>query len=594
MNTERMLMGMLKVVAISFMCALFVACGDDSTSVKTNENATTLNEETDSDSIVVYETYREFMNKAECSDSTSGNKARVNEFNTVFTCIVTFGLDPGTGWTLSSTEWYAKYDSYNDLKAFYPCKKSFVGNTAWVGDNLSEAVCIYDSLLDVWNWAVASLPIECDESRNGWIYVQNAESKEIERCMQDNRDGTWKWMLTYGTYEDFISSNPSCTHKLAYIIGKDAYSEAISSTNPNKLRYCGWTMIPDATYSSFEEFSAVEMCNEPNEGRGVSVKDVNENYICMPSMTGEKWEWIPAYNSLDELNQYNACNSEMQLGKRAYSIIDDAFYMCIQSWGWQPFFSRSDNVLVCRDSVDETVRKKYCAPNVRMFVFESKSNILYVNEDKEDEVNGVYSNYKCVDLMHTGSMSLQFDFAYWMYPTSYEKGASFMSDDRDRQLYRTVTIGSQTWMAEDLRYGNMDNYEITQRCADYRAFLAIALKGAMYTWKQSKNACPSGWHLPSKAEFETLIETAGGMESANMALRSTEGWQTNGLDSYGFSVKPYAKAGSENFSYYWTSTRVDYEFDQAFGMGIYDESGMRLNEVDIGSKFHVRCVKDAE
>ena len=214
--------------------------------------------------------------------------------------------------------------------------------------------------------------------------------------------------------------------------------------------------------------------------------------------------------------------------------------------------------------------------------------------DKEDEVNGGYSNYKCVDLMHTGSMGLQFDFAYWMYPTSYEKGASFMSDDRDRQLYRTVTIGSQTWMAEDLRYGNMDNYEITQRCADYRAFLAIALKGAMYTWKQSKNACPSGWHLPSKAEFETLIETAGGMESANMALRSTEGWQANGLDSYGFSVKPYAKAGSENFSYYWTSTRVDYEFDQAFGVGMYDESGMRLNEVDAGSKFHVRCVKDAE
>ena len=171
---------------------------------------------------------------------------------------------------------------------------------------------------------------------------------------------------------------------------------------------------------------------------------------------------------------------------------------------------------------------------------------------------------------------------------------SFM-DLRDGHVYKTATIGSQTWMAENL------NYEADySRCygGDYAA---CAREGQLYEWKSAMIACPAGWHLPSKSEFETLFEAVGGKSVAGKMLKSKNGWRDmsgkesagNGTDAFSFSASPdvrrswdanfWISEGDDNFIYY---VSLSYYSDSVFIN--YAGSLPRIS----GSWYNVRCVKD--
>jgi len=102
-------------------------------------------------------------------------------------------------------------------------------------------------------------------------------------------------------------------------------------------------------------------------------------------------------------------------------------------------------------------------------------------------------------------------------------------DSRNSKMYRTVTIGGSTWMAENLNYqtGNSWGYD-----DDYKN----AMCGRLYDWKTSMEACPPGWHLSTRQEWEALVEIAGGRTVAGKNLKSRDMW--NGKDIYGFSAQP--------------------------------------------------------
>lgn len=99
-------------------------------------------------------------------------------------------------------------------------------------------------------------------------------------------------------------------------------------------------------------------------------------------------------------------------------------------------------------------------------------------------------------------------------PSSTSQGSEDLVDYRDGNTYRTVTIGPMTWMAENLRYetnGSFcpgEKYEYDSRY------------GCYYTHSAAVSSCPVGWHLSTKAEWETLVAIAGG-DSANRKLKST-------------------------------------------------------------------------
>lgn len=116
------------------------------------------------------------------------------------------------------------------------------------------------------------------------------------------------------------------------------------------------------------------------------------------------------------------------------------------------------------------------------------------------------------------------------------------TDERDSQVYETVQIGTQTWMAENLKFFVNDvNSDILFKC--YNDEVVNCEKyGFLYTRPALSffQLCPNGWHLPSLDEWKMLINLVGGEQYAGANLKSKEGWsnEADGLDIAGFSVLP--------------------------------------------------------
>ena len=205
-------------------------------------------------------------------------------------------------------------------------------------------------------------------------------------------------------------------------------------------------------------------------------------------------------------------------------------------------------------------------------------------------------------------------------------------DDRDRQSYKTVKIGSQWWMAENLNFetenswcgGGESRSTTGGDCATY---------GRLYTWAaamgKSENecgyghdcdlgtgnvqgVCPVGWHVPTKSEWVDLFATVGGRNTAGRKLKTQTGWlayseDISNEDAYGFAALP---AGYYNGSYvndvgecavFWSATLTPYGGNIAYYVNLlndsnkanllYDYDSAHLDRSD-DDGHSVRCVKD--
>lgn len=215
-----------------------------------------------------------------------------------------------------------------------------------------------------------------------------------------------------------------------------------------------------------------------------------------------------------------------------------------------------------------------------------------------------------------------------------------ITDSRDNQVYKTVQIGEQIWMAENL---NFDDESGNSFCYDDNPDYC-SVTGRLYTWGAAidsialendkdnpqtcgvghicdrlmkenldkhpiQGVCPSGWHLPSSAEWYILVSNMGGINNAGRALKSISGWNSDydgygdGTDEKGFSVLPAGeKLGNGTFmnagvsAYFWTSSQVDYDGykNDAVGYGffagskIYSAADLKILAQSI------RCIKDSD
>jgi len=112
---------------------------------------------------------------------------------------------------------------------------------------------------------------------------------------------------------------------------------------------------------------------------------------------------------------------------------------------------------------------------------------------------------------------------------------STLIDSRDKQKYKVVKIGKQTWMAQNLNYAKPSSVcyaNLNDLCKKY---------GRLYEWDAAMTACPEGWHLPSEDEWMLLIYYVGA-KTAGKKLKAKNGWSIhdgksgNGTDDYGFAA----------------------------------------------------------
>ena len=121
----------------------------------------------------------------------------------------------------------------------------------------------------------------------------------------------------------------------------------------------------------------------------------------------------------------------------------------------------------------------------------------------------------------------------------YDAENNTLTDLRDNKVYKTVTIGEQIWMAENLNY----KYKAGTSSFCYNDSTKYCnLYGRLYKSDVRKiQICPEKWHLPDSTEWETLFKFTGNQTSV---LKADSGWSpwgkenTNGTNDFGFSVYP--------------------------------------------------------
>ena len=189
----------------------------------------------------------------------------------------------------------------------------------------------------------------------------------------------------------------------------------------------------------------------------------------------------------------------------------------------------------------------------------------------------------------------------------YDATAKTLTDLRDGQTYKTVTIGDQVWMAENLNYAYTDvPYEYNGYTSDSTSWCYnndpsnCSKYGRLYTWVAATTVCPSGWHLPSTTEWKTLFTAVGGSSTAGTVLKSTGGWYNdgNGTDAFGFSALPagckyslgdYDYEGSQ--AYFWSSSEDGSDYAYNMLLDYYGDN-VRLLNTSKSLGFSVRCLKD--
>jgi len=174
------------------------------------------------------------------------------------------------------------------------------------------------------------------------------------------------------------------------------------------------------------------------------------------------------------------------------------------------------------------------------------------------------------------------------------KSSSF-TDPRNGQTYRTVKIGNKTWMAENLNFRPRTDdtwcYDHDDsNCEKY---------GRLYTQDAAMKACPEGWRLPSRKDWNDLVWEADGKDAAGERLKSKTGWNNNGngSDKFGFSALPgghrFFNGGFSNIGnngFWWSATA----YLDAYCMDMrHNSDNIRLSDINNKSfGLSVRCIQN--
>ena len=448
------------------------------------------------------------------------------------------------------------------------------------------------------------------------------------------------WINEYGL--------EACTEKLEGTLKNIQNKESENSDTQYLCTEKRWT-------KASETESAFGLCTEKINGEFKSSEEIGD-YIC--EWDGEKGEWREATKDESDLYWLGNCTDKKQdtiiwtgkfiEGVGRGNIPDDnskgKYYRC-NNKGWE----ESDKIhftygATCKSSYSARFSAKELASEDGIMDFRRNNaliNRFFENtSDWTKEEQDAYISLFIIDRDTISSAICKNDNwtkitmedfnarkvcadsivgrrlfgkdvqgkIYYSETTGYiceKQGDSYrwkkeLVDMRDSSIYRTVTIGQQTWMAENLNYRFVETTD-NGTAADTSSFCLndnihyCKDYGRIYYWSTAmdsirnydrlnvgcgygtdinaclssmgdpsfKDICPNGYHLPDTTEWNILIKNAGGRTDGASKLKAPENWA--GTNEFGFSVEPAgyrykANNGKVSFytgiSYFWTSTHV--------------------------------------
>ena len=186
------------------------------------------------------------------------------------------------------------------------------------------------------------------------------------------------------------------------------------------------------------------------------------------------------------------------------------------------------------------------------------------------------------------------------------------------QIYNTVSIGTQTWLKENLNVGTMiisngsntnqqqtDNSIIEKYCYNNNANNCNTY-GALYEWNEAmqyvttegtQGICPSGWHIPTEVEYQTLKAAVSNSSNALKALgQGTGSGVSNNSSGFSALVSGFRNNSTGSFSlignntFFWSSTEIS---NNAYLMNLNrNDDIVNIYNLNKNYGFSVRCLKD--
>ena len=279
---------------------------------------------------------------------------------------------------------------------------------------------------------------------------------------------------------------------------------------------------------------------------------------------------IGIYESADDLKK-EKCGDENEF-ETAYIKADSSFYVCYKD-EWGNGFSIEPDIL------------------------ESKDDLGECNEENEGEMfrvprDTIFDTYACED----GEWISDFggNSGEPVDPKTVVKGT--FTDERDGKTYKTVQIGKQTWMAENLNYKTSGSWCYDKKNANCEKY------GRLYTHAVAQNACPNGWKLPTGKQWAKLLNIDVSLFNlVGMFKHFSSDINTND-DPYGFNVLPGGiydggkYRGIGRTTAFWANEAKSVKTSD--GLRVYMVYFVRFspNQVTLAARdesdyFSVRCIK---
>ena len=511
------------------------------------------------------------------------------------------------------------------------CTENREGTTALVTEDSSTYKC------EEGRWIFMSAPLPTvstlDDLSNCTAKIDGDTVKvEKESAVYRCDDGEW---IKYYTLTDTLATSDALLACVEKREGNTAYI-----TEEHALYKCDdgvWGKIV-SYMDTVSTKDALDNCTAKREGDSTYVSKENSVYLCIESA----WRYLGtvAANS-DELPN---C-TEKRNNEQAFVVEEHMTLICSES-KWYRFdiytIIEKEEVKSSSSPKQENDWEDY-NPVSSSSKVTSSSSVILSSDSKSSSSNTSSTSVQSSSSSKNEAISSS-SVSISSSSVILSGGEGTLKDSRDNQVYKTVTIGTQTWMAENLNYaykGKTSTFDSSSFCYDDdptncskygRLYLWSAAMDSAGTWSANgkgcgngkfclptypvRGVCPEGWHLPTEEDFRILSRGTGATWDernfyyidAGKYLKSTSGWNDNGngTDAYGFSALP-AGIGLQGGPFqqlgymatFWSATRViesnvdDFYSDDAFVMTLdqsIDHAFLPPQDMSVASS--VRCLKD--